>query len=100
MDKPRQLALFPEFEQIIDAGRASDKAERRKKEKWQRAFQAYSDKMSQDGTTPSGKCGYMEFCDYCTDNSYGRPCVRAFGEWARANKITVDYDDYDFTRWI
>lgn len=76
------------------------KTKRRIKEKWQRAFQAYSDKMAQVSTTASGKCGYMNFCDYCEDNSYGRPCVRAFGEWACENNIEVDYTDFDFTRWI
>lgn len=100
MSKAEQLPLCPELEIVIDAGRANGKALRRKKEKWQKAFQAYSDKMSQDGTTASGKCGYMDFCDYCTDNSYGRPCVRAFGKWARANKIQVDYDDFDFSKYI
>lgn len=94
MNKAKQLPLCPELEPIPNA------VDHRQKKKWQRAFQAYSDKMLLDGTTPSGKCGYMSFCDYCADNSYGRPCVRAFGEWARANHIQVDYNDFDFTRYI
>lgn len=97
MSKAKQLPLCPELEQIPDEKKKSD---RRKKEKWQKAFQAYSDKKAQDDTTPSGKCGYMDFCDYCTDNSYGRPCVRAFNEWARANHIQADYDDFDFSKYI
>lgn len=97
MSKAKQLPLCPELEPTPGASIAERNA---KKRKWQNAFQAYSDKMFQEPTTPSGKCGYMSFCDYCADNSYGRPCVRAFNEWARVNHIQVDYDDFDFSKYI
>lgn len=96
MSKIQQLSFFGDDNHF----KREQNVERNQKLRWQRQFQEYSDKMSQDSSTPSGKCGYMDFCDCCTDNSYGRPCVRAFGEWARKNNIQVDYNDFDFSKWI
>lgn len=31
-----------------------------------------------------------------TDNSYGRPCVRALNAMCREKNITIDYENYDF----
>ena len=78
----------------------SVKLRRKQRLAWENGFQAYSDKMWQDETTPSGKCGYMSFCDYCEDNSYGRPCVRAFNQYIKDRNITVDYSDTDYDKWI
>lgn len=67
---------------------------------WENAFQRWSDKQSQDGTTPFGCCGHGSICDYCTDVDKGRPCVRALNEKARIKRITIDYNDRDFERWF
>lgn len=65
---------------------------------WENAFQRWSDKLSQDGNTHLGKCGYGEMCDYCTDNSKGRPCVRALNAMCREKRIEIDYTDRNFER--
>jgi hypothetical protein len=49
-----------------------------------------------DDTTAFGKCGYGCICDYCEDNSYGRPCVRALNALCRDKHITIDYQDRNF----
>lgn len=67
---------------------------------WENAFQKWSDKESQDGTSPLGCCGYGQICDYCKDNDKGRPCVRALNAMCRENHITIDYSDRDFERWF
>lgn len=67
---------------------------------WENAFQRWSDKASQDGTTPLGVCGYGSICDYCEDNHIGRPCVRALNAKAREKRIEIDYNDRDFERWF
>lgn len=61
------------------------------KRRWENGFQKWSNEQAQDGSTPLGKCGYSNICDYCTDNCYGRPCVRALNEMCRDRKITIDY---------
>lgn len=97
MSKAKQLPLCPELEPV----QTVDKNElRRKKRKWEKGFQAYSDKMHEVPTTASGKCGYMDFCDCCADPGNKNPCVRAFNEYARENNIKVDYDDFDFSKYI
>lgn len=67
---------------------------------WENAFQKWSDEQAQDGTTPLGKCGFGDICDYCTDNDKGRPCVRALNAMAREKRIVIDYSDRDFERWF
>ena len=55
--------------------------------------------MADVSTTSEGKCGYGSMCDYCEDNSYGRPCVRAFNEMLRSVKkhnVKVDYEKLSF----
>lgn len=36
-------------------------------------------------------------CDYCTDNTYGRPCVRALNAYLKENDLTIDYKNAKFT---
>lgn len=67
---------------------------------WENAFQRWSDKVSQDGTSSLGCCGYGQICDYCTDNDKGRPCVRALNAMCREKHIIIDYSDHDFERWF
>ena len=70
------------------------------KRNWENAFQKWSDKQSQDGTSHYGCCGYGSICDYCDGNDKGRPCVRALNEKARIKRITIDYNDRNFERWF
>ena len=66
------------------------------REKWYRAFQKWSDDNHENNpTSPMGKCGYMIICDYC-DTVDHRPCCRAVREYAKENKIQIDYTNFDF----
>lgn len=70
-----------------------------KKRKWENAFQKWSDEqMMGDGTESWGACGHGSMCEWCKDNSYGRPCVRALNAMCREKNITIDYDDMDFEK--
>lgn len=31
-------------------------------------------------------------CDYCDDNTYGRPCVRALNAMIREKRLKIDYE--------
>ena len=85
-----QLSMFPGMEAEQKKKRkATDKAKR----KWEDGFQKWSNEKSQDGTEPTGCCGYGWMCDNCADNSYGRPCVRALNETCRNEGITIDYEN-------
>ena len=84
-----QITLFK-----IPKRERTDKAKR----KWENAFQKWSDEQSSDGMTALGICGYGDICDWCDDNSYGRPCVRALNKMCREKNITLDYTDYNFER--
>lgn len=64
----------------------------KKKKKWENGFQKWSNEQSQKGEEAYGACGYGSMCDYCKDNSYGRPCVRALNEMCRDKFICLDYD--------
>lgn len=66
------------------------------KRRWEDAFQRWSDKMQQESTVSYGKCGYGEMCDWCTDNGYGRPCVRAINAMVREKKMWIDYTNRNF----
>lgn len=69
----------------------------KEKRNWENAFQRWSNDIGfNDGTTPYGKCGYGSMCDYCEDNTYGRPCVRALNEMCREKQITIDYSKRNF----
>lgn len=64
-----------------------DKAKRN----WENGFQKWSNEQAQDGLYSYGACGYGSMCDYCKDNTYGRPCVRALNAMCRDRRITIDY---------
>lgn len=70
------------------------------KRKWENAFQKWSDKHGMDthNTEGYGCCGYGSMCDWCEDNSFGRPCVRALNAMCRENGILLNYSDYDFVK--
>lgn len=90
-----ELACEPLFE--IDNTELKEKA--KKKRNWENGFQKWSDEQAQDGTTPTGVCGYSDICDYCTDNTYGRPCVRALNAYLRKTGKSIDYDNDAFEEW-
>lgn len=62
-----------------------------KKRNWENGFQKWSNKQAQDGTNSFGVCGYGSMCDYCEDNTYGRPCVRALNKMCREKWLYIDY---------
>ena len=68
------------------------------KRSWENAFQKWSDShgIESDNTKDYGCCGYGSMCDWCTDNSYGRPCVRALNAMCREKRIKIDYTTRDF----
>lgn len=70
----------------------------KRKREWENAFQKWSDKhgIESDNTEDYGCCGYGSMCDWCTDNSYGRPCVRALNAMCREKRIKIDYTNRDF----
>ena len=70
----------------------------KKKRRWENGFQKWSDKEAGDGYTPYGACGYGAICNFCTDNHYGRPCVRALNEMLRTKRKRIDYDATTFEK--
>ena len=71
------------------------------KRKWENAFQKWSDEHGIEAAEHAesyGCCGYSSICDWCEDNSYGRPCVRALNAMCREKRIEIDYSDYDFKK--
>ena len=71
---------------------------RRLKRRWENALQRWSDENSIHGTDSYGCCGFGVICDYCKDNSYGRPCVRALNAWLRETGKSIDYNTQDFEK--
>lgn len=76
----------------------ADAEDKKIKRNWENAFQRWSDKEAQDGTTPNGKCGFSEICDYCHNNNYGRPCVRALNDMLRKKRKKIDYKTADYEK--
>ena len=87
------------METLFELPPVIENKDKKQKRKWENAFQRWSDKMSKDGTTPEGCCGFGQLCDFCEDNSYGRPCVRALNALCRTEKKKIDYSDYDFKKY-
>ena len=67
----------------------------RQKRKWEDAFQRWSNKngIESDNITSHGCCGYGSMCDWCVDNSYGRPCVRALNAMLREEGLCVNHEN-------
>lgn len=68
----------------------------KQKRNWENRFQRWSNNQFHEGRVGYGVCGYGSMCDYCEDNSYGRPCVRALNEMLRARNIVLDYKKATF----
>lgn len=84
-DLERQVELFTEYA--------------KKKRNWENAFQKWSDENGMsNGTESYGSCGYGSMCDWCKDNSYGNPCVRALNAMCREKRIKIDYSNHDFEK--
>ena len=69
------------------------------KRNWENAFQRWSDNHGindHDSTEDYGCCGYGSMCDWCEDNSYGRPCVRALNAMIREKHLIIDYSKRNF----
>ena len=88
-----QVQFFEDDTMEMAVGRNNHLAQKRR---WENAFQKWSDSQWQDELTANGKCGYGEICDWCEDNTYGRPCVRALNSMCREKGITIDYNNYNF----
>lgn len=71
----------------------------KEKRNWENRFQRWIDKEWQDETTPEGMCGFGAICDYCKDNDYGKPCVRALNAYCKENKKRIDYTDNDYKKY-
>lgn len=84
-----QLALY-------DVPPIPPKQENKQKKSWEDGFQKWSNKQFGEGATGYGACGYGSMCDYCTDNTYGRPCVRALNEMCREMGIAIDYSKRNY----
>ena len=87
-----QLALFD-----VSDTKTQVQINEKKKRNWENGFQRWSDNESNkfDGKS-FGCCGWGSMCDYCEDNSYGRPCVRALNALCRDKHITIDYQERNF----
>ena len=69
----------------------------KQKRNWENGFQRWSDKMAlNEPCEHYGKCGYGSMCDYCEDNGYGRPCIRALNEMCRERNIKIDYSKKNY----
>lgn len=66
------------------------------KRRWEDGFQRWSNEKMQEEANPYGKCGYGAMCDWCKDNSFGRPCVRAINAMCREKKLLIDYSNHNF----
>lgn len=66
------------------------------KRRWEDGFQRWSDKMQQESTVSYGKCGYGVMCGWCTDNDYGKPCVRALNAMCREKRMLIDYTNANY----
>ena len=84
-----QLALY-------DVPPEPPKKDNKEKKNWEDSFQRWSNKQFGEGATGYGACGYGSMCDYCEDNTYGRPCVRALNDMCRTERITIDYSKRNF----
>ena len=87
-----QLALFD-----VSPVKTQVAISRKKKRCLENGVQRWSDNQSSSSDGKSfGCCGCGSMCDYCEDNSYGRPCVRALNEMCREKGIAIDYDNRNY----
>ena len=87
-----QIDIFGNVVENIPKHSTVDKQKR----SWKNVFQRWSDKEGIENSDIYGKCGYGAMCDYCEDNSYGRPCVIALNKMCREIRIKIDYSKREF----
>jgi len=63
---------------------------------WENAFQRWCNKNAEDERTSTGICGFGAMCDWCSDNSYGRPCVRALNAMCKEKRTQINYSKRNF----
>ena len=95
MNETIKRAMADDEDEIIKQSMAKAEYEV-KKLKWENAFQRWSNKQAQDERTAIGICGFGVICDWCDDNTYGRPCVRALNAMCREKRISIDYNNQNF----
>lgn len=86
-----QMQLFDTSTSEKKSSSSTGKAKR----KWENGFQRWSDQQfaaNEHKYSPFGCCGFGSMCDYCEDNSYGRPCVRALNAMIREKRLKIDYE--------
>lgn len=88
---------------LADAVRSDNLKKKKQKQaakrKWENAFQKWSNEHGIEAVEhieSYGCCGYGSMCDWCEDNSYGRPCVRALNAMCREKHISIDYSKQNF----
>lgn len=88
-----QLALFD-----VPIEPKKPTIDEKKKRNWEDAFQRWSNNQfnKNQHDQPLGCCGWGSMCDFCEDNSYGRPCVRALNEMCRTKGIIIDYENRNY----
>lgn len=92
--KKRRATMGEQLTMIsIPKGERTDLVKRR----WENAFQKWSDEQALNGEHEYGACGYGVMCDWCTDNGFGRPCVRALNAMCREKGILINYGNDDYT---
>ena len=88
--KEKQIDIFGN--QIVRCASPDEKAKRN----FENGFQRWSNEQAQNEIDSLGICGFGSMCDYCEDNTYGRPCVRALNAMLRDKRITIDYKTKSF----
>jgi hypothetical protein len=86
---------------LLEVAMLSDnlvKKKRKVKRNWEYAFQKWSNEQAEDERTSTGICGWGAMCDWCYDNTYGKPCVRALNKMCREKRIAIDYSKRDFEK--
>ena len=92
--------MTEQFDIFGNVVKPTPKPTNKEKRNWENAFQKWSNKsgFKENIVEPYGVCGYGSMCDYCEDNTYGRPCVRALNELCRVEKIKIDYSKRNFNK--
>lgn len=88
--------------QLYDASENQTHADAdRAKRKWENGFQRWSNQQfaaNEHKYSLFGYCGFGSMCDYCEDNTYGRPCVRALNNMLREKHLKIDYETADYEK--
>ena len=64
--------------------------------RWEDGFQRWCNREMLNESDGFGVCGFGAICDFCEDNTFGRPCVRALSSMCREKRISIDYEKTDY----